>query len=183
MDSRRNGSIYTRMLYPFPNVQVACLVCGAAGCARWKGYYCRQWVCSINGQSGLIAIHVCHCRTRNCDCCYFPSFLVPGRRISRASFQKFVAGFAVSYSVKDCIDEFVSGFETMDFTMALSSAYDLIYGFVRSLRINHVNLCILAPVESSVFILYALPKVVISKLFKLLKGPWHAGQRINIYPP
>lgn len=183
MDSRRNGSTYTRMFYPFPNVQVSCLVCGGTGCARWKGYYCRQWVCHINGLSGLIAIHVSHCRTKNCDCCYFPSFLVPGRRTSRASVHKFIEGFAVTHSVKNSIDEFVGGFETSDFTMALSSAYDLIYAFVRSLRINHGSLCVLASEKTSVTVLYTLPKVVIPKLFNLLIGPWHGAQCINIYPP
>lgn len=183
MDAKSNDVARAFMAYPFPNVRLKCLLCERSNCARWKGYYVRQWVCSVTGNSGSIAIHVGHCKSNKCDYSYFPDFLIPGRRMSRASLFEYIKTFQNTGSVKKCIDELIGGIDLPDFTMALSSAYDLIYASVRALRLNHENLAILPPFLTSVTVFRNLPRVVTQNLFQLVTGPWHGVHDIIFHPP
>ena len=168
--------------YRFPSLSQCCLLCGKANCARWKGYFVRQYQCSVIGSSGLIAIHAGHCATEKRDFSYFPDFLIPGRRLSRRSFKLFIEVFQNTHQIRDCIDQLLSGFEA-DLDLALSSAYNFLYAAIRGLRINHERLMILAPVQSSVFVYYDLPKVVVKNLFTWSDCIWTGFQGIILHPP
>lgn len=183
MDTRATGSKRTAMPYPFPSTRQKCLLCHWGCGGRWKGYFVRRCLCGVTGFDGLIAIHVGHCKTQHCDFSYFPDFLIPGRRLSRPSWDKFVDDFQRTRTIAESIDELVEGIETSDFTMALSSAYNVLYGGVRALRINHEALGILAPMDMSVYVFYDLPKLAARNLFSFSDFPWHARQNIVLHPP
>ncbi len=171
------------MPFAFPNVGTACLLCGLAGCARWKGYYTRQWICGVLGFGGTIAIHVGRCRTQGRDFSYFPDFLIPGKRLARQSWQMFVEAFCRTKVIRESIDGLVAGIEMPDFTLALSSAYNFLYAAIRPLRMHHAELAILAPSASSVGVYYSLPKLVIENLFARSDFAWHAFHHITLQPP
>ena len=170
------------MDYPFPNLRKCCLLCGKPNCARWKGYFVRQYQCGILGSCGLIAIHAGHCKNEKRDFCYFPDFLVPGRRLARKSFEKFIDVFQKTHQIRVSIDQLLAGFES-DLSLALSSAYNFLYAAIRPLRINHERLMILAPVRSSVFVYYEVPRVVLQNLFSWSDCPWTGLQEIILHPP
>jgi hypothetical protein len=160
------------MAFPFPSVRLKCLLCGLSGRCRWKGYFTRQ------------VLHAGHCQTRGCDFCYFPDFLIPGRRLSRASWKKFIEVFQETKIIRDSIDGLLVGLDcVVDFTMALSSAYNFLYAAVRALRINHVRLSILAPEKSSVFVFYNLKKHAIKNIFTGTDYVWHSFHYMSLHPP
>jgi hypothetical protein len=177
------GAKQAFMQFPFPNVVACCLLCDRAGCARWKGYFVRQWICSVLGLGGAIAIHVGHCRTQGCDFSYFPDFLIPGKRLSRQSWQTFVEEFQRTKVIKNSIDNLVCGVEIPDFTLPLSTAYNFLYAAIRPLRMHHSDLSIIAPTTSSVGVYYGLPKLVIKNLFGRCDFGWHALHHITLQPP
>jgi hypothetical protein len=189
LSAKANGVARAFMAYSFPRVRDKCLLCGEGGFCRWKGYFRRQFVCSVLGFCGEIAIHVAHCKTSNCDYCYLPSFVIPGRRLSRDAMREFHATLSSTGNVSACIDKLVEGLDVVapDFAMALSSAYDIIYSAVKAVRLNHINLGVHPPGIVSVFFFCDLSVVVrtilITKLFDLVTGPWHATQDIFYHPP
>ena len=171
------------MPYPFPSLWQRCLLCGHCGCARWKGYFVRWFICGVIDFDGLIAIHVGHCRRLGCGFCYFPDFLIPGRRLSRLSHEKFIADFQRTKTIQESIDELVGGFVLSDFTMALSSAYNILYSTIRAVRISHERLMILAPEAMSVLVFYDLPRLVMKNLFSWIDCPWHSFHHMVFHPP
>ena len=180
---RASGAKRAFMRFPFPIVGARCPLCGRAGCARWKGYFTRNWLCGVLGLGGMIAIHVGHCRTERRDFSYFPDFLIPGKRLSRQSWQLFVEGFQKTKVIRDSIDDLIAGVEIPDFTLALSSAYNFLYAAIRPLRMHHAQLSILAPRASSVSVYYVLPKLVVKNLFGRSEFSWHAFHHITLIPP
>ena len=183
MDDKRGGSKKSFMNYPFPNVRECCLLCRERGCARWKGYSVRKWVCGYHGCCGQIVIHLGHCKVRGLDFSYFPDILIPGKRLSRRSWQDFVERFQTHRSIKHCVDELVGSLKIDDFTIATSSAYNILYAAIRPLRINHEILFIRPPMKSSVFEFYDLPKLVIKNLFSFRQCLWHAFHSLIFNPP
>jgi hypothetical protein len=182
LQAKENGVERASVDYPFPNLRKCCLLCGKPNCARWKGYFVRQYQCGILGSCGLIAIHAGHCKNEKRDFCYFPDFLVPGRRLARKSFEKFIDVFQKTHQIRVSIDQLLAGFES-DLSLALSSAYNFLYAAIRPLRINHERLMILAPVRSSVFVYYEVPRVVLQNLFSWSDCPWTGLQEIILHPP
>ena len=171
------------MEYSFPDLGKSCLLCNGIGCARWKGYFTRNWLCGYFGSSRPIVIHVGSCKRLGRDFSYFPDFLIPGKRLSRKSWQDFIERFQVVRTIKLCVDELVGSLKIDDFTFATSSAYNLLYAAIRPLRINHEILFIRPPMTSSVFEFYNLPKLVIKKLFSFRHCLWHAFHSLIFHPP
>jgi hypothetical protein len=171
------------MRYAFPNVGLLCPLCGGAQCARWKGYYTRQWLCGYFGSGRLLVIHVGHCENRGCDFSYFPDFLIPGKRLSRRSWHDFIERFQICRVVRSCVDQLVGSVKVDDFTIAQSSAYNLLYAAIRPLRMNHELLFIRPPMKSSVFAFYELPKLVVKNLFWRRECRWHAFHKQIFHPP
>lgn len=171
------------MKYSFPDVQKKCLSCGEVNCARWKGYFHRLWFCGEKDKNDVIAIHVFHCRTNKTDCSYIPDFLIPGRRLSRASMQRFLCHYRKTKSVKGSIDELYSCFEKNDFFLPLSTAYNFIYSFVKALSLNFQILDIQPPSVTSVFSIQKTTEETIVRFFRSLNCVWVATHDIIFQPP
>ena len=170
------------MSFPFPNVSQRCLLCGEAGCARWKGYFVRQVLCGDVGYAGPVAIHVGHCRQSKRDFSYVPDFLIPGRRLSRLSLKRFTENFAQTLSLKSSIDDLVGRVPLEDFTVALSTAYEWIYQTVRALRLNASALAIGVDQFTSVGAFVATQPGARRDVF-FAKFGWHPAHYILCYPP
>lgn len=183
LDEKLAGSKRARMLYPFPKLSESCPLCHGVGCARWKGYFTRQWLCGYFGSGRPMVIHVGTCKRLHRDFSYFPDVLIPGKRLSRRSWQDFTERFQVVRIIKMCVDELVGSVKLEDFTFATSSAYNLLYAAIRPLRINHELLSIRPPQKSSVFEFYTLPKLVIKNLFNWRQCQWHAFHAMIFNPP
>jgi hypothetical protein len=168
------------MLYDFPNVQVKCLLCDRPNCARWKGYYTRRLDCPELKFSGEIAVHVGHCSSGRQDFSYFPSFLIPFRRASRAGLKGYYARWRSGGIVRDAIDCFID--PIVDFTLARSTAYSWLYGIIVALRLNHVVLGIPPPAPSSVFVLFDIEPQVVNSCFSS-RLHWTSGFQITLIPP
>lgn len=171
------------MQYAFPNVQRKCLLCGEAGCARWKGYFVRRVLCGQSGYVGLVAIHVGHCRSLERDFSYFPDFLLPGRRVSRFTLARFAAQYKQNGNIKSCIDDVIDQLGAEDFTLALSSAYEWLYASVRALRLNAGFLAIAVGVVTSVLVLKSVLLSALEDLFLHSRLSWHPSQHMIFYPP
>ena len=159
------------------------MLCRGVGCARWKGYYVRRWLCGFFASSQWIVIHVGTCKRLKRDFSYFPDFLIPGKRLSRSSWQDFIETFQAFRTLKLCVDELVGLIKIDDFTLATSSAYNLLYAAIRPLRMNHDVLFIRPPIRSSVYEFYDLPKLVIKNLFGFRHCRWHAYHSLIFHPP
>ncbi len=168
------------MAFPFPDVAKKCLRCGRGQCARWKGYYVRRMICGALEFDGEVAIHVGYCRNLSQDFSYFPDFLIPKRRLSRTSWQGYAENFKRLGVVKECIDDLVS--RVPDFTMALSSAYDLLYSLVKVVRLQSAVLAVPFPEQTSVVVMRRLGMSVVRDLFASDLS-WRPAFHINLHPP
>lgn len=170
------------MPFPFPDVGKECLLCGEPGCARWKGYFVRKLTCALLGRSGRIAVHVGQCRTKGRDFSYMPDFFVPGRRLSRPTLKLFAEKFAGTGDIKSGIDDLVESIESDDFSVALSSAYEWLYGCVRALRFNAGRLAIAVSEATTVLGIRAAPRSALAVLFDC-HLPFRPFQRMIFWPP
>jgi hypothetical protein len=135
--------------------------------------------------SGPIAIHVGHCKTKGSDFSYFPSFLLPGRQWSRASWCLFIKSYQLNSNVKASLDEVIGHFEKEDVTMPLSSAYNLLYAALRPMRMNCAAIgCSMSElVANSISVYRSISKSSRDLLFSTLTLRWHAFHRIILIPP
>lgn len=162
---------YTPMYYPFPNVSEKCLLCGLAGCARWKGYYLRRLRCAVIEFNGKVAIHVGHCRIQKLDFSYCPSFVIPYRQISRMSLLEFIFQWHPVGKVQKGIDWFMEGLESGSeelsnaWELASSTAYNWIYGLVTLLRLHSDTLKVLPPESVSIRAVRTLPVSLLKRCF------------------
>jgi hypothetical protein len=170
------------MAFPFPNVSKHCPLCGEVKCARWKGYFVRNWMCGELGCAGAIAIHVGHCVRGKKDFSCIPDFLVPRHKLSRLSLKKFVQVFIQTGNIKTSIDDLVSKIPLDDFTVALSSAYEWVYQTVRALRLNASRLAVTVGSATSVFALRVAAPSAITDLFRA-ELSWHPSHHMLLYPP
>ena len=171
------------MNYPFPFVRLECLLCGAVDCARWKGYFVREFFCKYLDYVGPIAIHVGHCSSKDCDFSYFPSFLLPGRRPSRSTLESFADASRASRNTSQTIGILSEGLSDTHFSVSSSTAYSWIYSICLSLCINQLILGIPSPVSKSVSAVYELPSKFLFELFKKVCCRWNVHQDIVFYPP
>jgi hypothetical protein len=171
------------MNYPFPFVRLECPLCGAADCARWKGYFVREFFCRFLDYVGPIAIHVGHCDSKGCDFSYFPSFLLPGRSPSRSTLESFAEASKASHNTSQSIGILSEGLSDTDFSVSSSTAYSWIYSICLSLFLNQVVLGLPSPASKSVYAVYELPSQSLIGLFKRAECRWNVHQNIVFYPP
>ena len=98
------------MDYPFPNINISCPICLKAGCARWKGYFSREFLDSEIGRRGLLAIHVGECRSKNIDFSMTPDFLIPGRSLTKQTQLNFMIEFQQIKVVSQCSETLAQAF-------------------------------------------------------------------------
>jgi hypothetical protein len=159
------------MYYPFPDISERCLMCGMAGCARWKGYYLRRLRCAVVEFDGKVAIHVGRCRTQKRDFSYSPSFVIPYRQISRMSLLEFIFQWHPLGKVQEGIDWFLEGIESGServseaFKLATSTAYGWIYGLATLLRLHSDTLQILPPESISIRAVRTSPVRILKHCF------------------
>lgn len=136
---------YRRMPYSFPNVRERCLLCGNAGCSRWKGYYVRSVICTLMRYSGPIAIHLAQCRTRGVDYTYWPDVLLPFRQPTVPTLKVFYQSWASrGFSIRHAIDEVVGTID-LEIFIPVSVAYVWLTYILKGLVLNHVELHVRAP--------------------------------------
>ena len=168
------------MLYPFPDVKEKCLLCGMAGCARWKGYYLRRLRCAVIEFDGKIAIHVGCCRTQKRDFSYSPSFVIPYRQISRLSLREFISQWHPLERIQNGIDWFLEGIESGSevvseaIGLATSTAYSWIYGLLTLLRLHSNILKVTPPESTSIRAVRVLPTEILELCFDPLLN-WTPG--------
>jgi hypothetical protein len=180
--SKNGGAKRSSMPFPFPAVGKKCLICAQSRCARWKGYFVRSLTCAALGRSGPIAVHVGHCKTEGRDFSYMPDFLVPGRRLSRPTLRRFVEVFAETGDIKKGIDDIVERIEGDDFSIALSSAYDWLYGCVRALRLNAGRLATSVSEATSAAAIRSASRSALADLFDRHLA-FRPLQRMIFWPP
>lgn len=91
----------------WPSIQKECPVCGGAGCAIYRGYYCRKLYCSELEYFGLIVIRTGVCKSTGLRFSLLPSFILRHKRIS--SFCILALHdlyFEVGSKLQQAIDEF-----------------------------------------------------------------------------
>lgn len=109
-------------------------------------------------------------------------FFIPGRRLSRPSFKRFISQIANGQSVRSAIDDLVERVCAEDFTVALSTAYEWIYQSVRALRLNAGRLAIRVGGDTGVGTLRSASKSAVGDLFSP-KIMWHPAHHMLVYPP
>jgi hypothetical protein len=177
------------MLYPFPNVKKSCLLCGKKGCARWKGYFIRTLQCSDIEFKGEVAIHVGHCRIKKRDFSYFPSFLIPYRRTSRASLEEFTFKWYQSGSLSEGIEWILEGLDSGsekndlgEYKVPMSTAYGWLYALIIPLRLHSEELRIRPPYSTSIQEIRNQSAATIRKCFEPLRA-WNPGFEHILAPP
>jgi hypothetical protein len=111
------------MQYPFPDLRACCLVCGASGCAVYRGYYTRLLFCPEMEFIGRIAIRTGYCKRTDSRFALLPDFLIYRRRISRISYLRlWEDSRSVSARLRDVIDELITGLPD-EYWLPISTAY------------------------------------------------------------
>ena len=146
LDYLNSDLSYRRMQYPFPNVALKCLLCGEAGCSRWKGYYDRRVICVLMSYAGPIAIHLAQCRNRGVDYTYWPDVLIPFHQPSIPTLKVFFDKWKSDDSIRLAIDEIVGQIDQEIF-IPISVAYVWLVQILKALILNHSRLSIRAPSE------------------------------------
>lgn len=169
------------MIYPFPDVKKQCPICGKRQCARWKGYFVRTLQCSDIEFNGKIAIHVGQCRTKKRDFSYFPSFMIPYRRMSRASLEEFTLRWRRSGKISPSIEWIIEGLdsgpetsEAVESRVARSTAYNWLYALIVPLRLHSEELKIRPPYSTSIQEIRKQPLSIIRSCFNPLLN-WTPG--------
>ena len=106
----------------WPDIQTQCPVCGKAVCAVYRGYYKRFMYCTELEFFGLVVIRTGFCKREKKRFNLLPTFLIPYRRISYFSFQRFIQENSLGTKLIDVIDELTSGLGD-EFYFPLSTAY------------------------------------------------------------
>lgn len=171
------------MPYPFPMVSEICPLCSASRCARWKGYFVRNFFCTSLDYVGPIAIHVGHCHSSRCDFSYFPSFLLPGRSPSRSTLKSFAEAAKASRNTSQSIGVLSEGMSDSNFGVSSSTAYSWIYSLCLGLCINQLELGLPIPALKSVYAIYEQSSQVLSLFFNKVCCRWNVHQDIILYPP
>lgn len=171
------------MPFGFPKVSEVCPLCSASRCARWKGYFVREFFCRFLDYVGPIAIHVGHCHSTHCDFSYFPSFLLPGRSPSRATLETFANAAKLSGNTSQSIGVLSEGLSDTDFSVSSSTAYSWMYAICLCLCINQLELGLPGPVIKSVYSTYELSSKVLASFFDRFCCRWNVHQSIVFYPP
>lgn len=170
------------MNFPFPNVGVCCLLCGRAGCSRWKGYYVRHVVCTLLKYAGPIAIHLAQCRTRGVDYTYWPDILVPFLLPSVHTLRTLYDAWASEgFSICKAIDEVVAQFR-QEYFLPLSVAYSWLARINQGLILYHEDLKVRAPQSLGVGALREYPVANVRPLFEA-ERLWRASRPIVFSPP
>lgn len=170
------------MRYPFPNVGARCLLCGNAGCSRWKGYYVRNVICTLMKYAGPIAVHLAECRTRGVDYTYWPEVLIPFRRPTIPTLHLFYETWTRrGFSIAAAIDEVVSAIEQEIF-IPLSVAYVWLTYILKGLILNHARLHVRAPESTMTSALRAYPASDVAELFRGVRI-WNPALQIILAPP
>jgi hypothetical protein len=182
LDYLNSEESYRRMQYPFPSVVLKCLLCGEAGCSRWKGYYSRQVICILMGYAGPIAIHLAQCRTRGVDYTYWPDVLIPYHRPSIPTLKVFFDRWKSNNSIRLTIDEVVGQIDQEIF-ISISVAYGWLVQILKAMILNHSILSIRSPSSLAVSELRNYSTDEIHPLFDSQHNWREAGRQINIHPP
>jgi hypothetical protein len=74
----------------FPRIAASCPNCGAEGCAVYRGYYTRNFLCTEIGFYGPLVIRTGHCRRLRRRFALLPDFVIYRRRISRPATLRFL---------------------------------------------------------------------------------------------
>lgn len=183
LSARAIGARYISMNYPFPIVKLMCPLCGSVDCARWKGYFVRDFFCTFLDYVGPIAIHVGHCRSKGSDFSYFPSFLLPGRSPSRLTLGRFAESAKASRNTSESIGVLSEGISEPNFSVSSSTAYSWISSICLSLCINELVLGLSSHTTKSVYSIYGLPLKILTELFTKRGCRWNVHQSIVFYPP
>lgn len=169
------------MKYPFPAVGARCLLCGAKGCSRWKGYYVRQVVCTLMQYTGPMTIHLAQCRSRGVDYTYWPDILVPYLRPTIPTLKTLYSTWSKERSIHAAVDEVV-GCIDQEFILPLSTAYLWLVHVIRALILNHTKLGIRAPESVNATALSGFAATEVRPIFEGVR-PWRAAQQIILAPP
>jgi hypothetical protein len=173
---------YRRMRFEFPNVRERCLLCGNAGCSRWKGYYVRFVICAAWKYAGPIAIHLAQCRTRGVDYTYWPEVLIPYRRPSVPTLRLFYQTWvARNFSIRQAIDEVVGAIDSEIF-IPVSVAFVWLTYVLKGLLLNHAELSVRAPESIMTSALRGYQPATIVELFHGARL-WRPGPQTIRAPP
>jgi hypothetical protein len=172
---------YSRMKYAFPNVVARCLLCGASGCSRWKGYYVRQVVCTLMQYAGPVTIHLAQCRSHGVDYTYWPDILVPYLRPTIPTLKTLYDAWSKECSIHAAVDEVVGNIK-LEFHLSLSTAYLWLTHVIRALILNHTKLGIRAPESVNATTLSGFAATEVRPIFEGVR-PWRAAQQIILAPP
>lgn len=170
------------MDYPFPRVSGRCLLCGTAGCSRWKGYYVRQFACTRLKHFGAIAIHLAQCRTRGVDYTYWPDFLVPFLQPSIQTLQVLYETWVSSgHLIGEAIDEVVGKFRD-DYFLPVSVAYSWLTRISQGLILHWNDLKIRAPQSIGLQSLHGYRASDVRPIFEA-ERLWRSSQPTIYSPP
>jgi hypothetical protein len=176
-----NTAPYRRMNYPFPNVRRRCLLCGARGCSRWKGYYVRFVVCTLMRYAGAVAIHLAQCTRQGVDYTYWPSHLIAYLRPSRPTLEVFYNAWSAAGDLRAAVDE-VIGLIPEEYFIGPSVAYLWLKRILQALLINHEALKVRAPESVQIEALRRYAPALVRPLFERVHS-WRGGSRIVFAPP
>ena len=109
-------------------------------------------------------------------------FFIPGRRLSRPTFKRFVEAFNETGDIKRSIDDLIGNIPSDDFAVALSSAYEWIYAAVKALRFNAGALAIEISEVTSVAGLRAVSRSALTELFSP-RYAWRPFHHMVLHPP
>lgn len=96
----------------FPRIGGQCPVCGTQGCAVYRGYYTRTFVCTEMEFQGQLVIRTGFCRRRSRRFALVPDFVIYRRRISRLSVRQLLDCHRKargSRRLQAAIDEWIQG--------------------------------------------------------------------------
>jgi hypothetical protein len=171
---------YSRMRYPFPAIGARCLLCGAKGCSRWKGYYVRQVVCTLMQYAGPMTIHLAQCKSRGVDYTYWPDILVPYLRPTIPTLKAVYYAWIKERSI-DAVDRAMDIIKP-EFILPLSTAYLWLAHVIRALILNHSSLGIRVPESVNATALSGFSATEVRPIFEGVR-PWRAGSQIILAPP
>ena len=113
-----------KMAFEFIDIHKACLVCTRSGCAIWKGYYSRHFLCPVLEYDGRIWIRKGYCKTNNTHFSMLPDFCIPSIRWSKFLFAELLKR------------KFKSFLKDFDWDISFSTLYWVGALLIKLLRIN-----------------------------------------------
>jgi hypothetical protein len=157
-DSRK---ISKKFDFYFPEIHSSCSVCSLHGCAIWKGYYSRRFVCPKLDYNGRVWIRKGFCKSQKVHFSILPDFCIPYLRWSKFIFSQFL-------SLKE-----TSFFNAFDWDVAFSTLYWMGALLVKLLRINSHLFLQHPPRTNSVHELKNLSSEVMQKLPLMSEFNWN----------